>query len=910
MMKIRFKIHYHTQWGQNLYVSGSFDELGNWDSQLAVPMFHLADGYWEVQIEGDKIPEDFQYKYLIKSDTGSKLEWEWGENRQFSAHGLEYQELEFKDSWQAGGDQENAWLSSAFTEVLMRRKGRKTKLKVKESEGPQHRFQIVAPRVGSDYQICLIGEGKSLGNWDEKKAIVLDDANYPIWQTQLSLGDFSKPIEYKYGIYDKKQKRILTWETGYNRVLSPSDRPSRKRLSVLTDTRFRYPDGNWKGAGVAIPVFSLRSDSGCGVGEFLDLRAMIDWSVEVGMKLVQILPINDTSATNTWVDSYPYSAISVFALHPMYANLEAMGVLKGPGQRAEFKRIGESLNQLAEIDYEAVMETKNRYFKLIFEQDKAKTFRLKAYKSFFAEHESWLKPYAVFCMLKERFGTADFNQWPEYNSIDQKTINQLADPKGKDYDEIALYYFIQYHLHTQLKSVSDYANEKGVVFKGDLPIGVYRHSVDAWQHPKLYFMNAQAGAPPDAFAVKGQNWRFPTYNWERMAQDGYAWWRARLTHMAQYFDAYRIDHILGFFRIWQIPDHAVEGLLGQFNPSLPFSVEELQHWGIWWDEARYTKPYIRTHMLGHYFGSNADGVKQEFLDDLGYDIWQLKEPLNTQRKIEAYIKAEIDKDAGRSEWLNSIKEGLYGLCSEVLFIPSINGKGFDPRIAMHHTYSYQELDDHHKSRLNEIYNHYFYHRHESFWRDQALIKLPAIQSATNMLVCGEDLGMVPDSVPGVMQERGILSLEIQRMPKDPKQEFAHPADAPYMSVVSPSTHDMATLRGWWEEERAVSERVYSTIMGQEGEAPWFCEPWIAREIIAQHMYSPSMWAIFPLQDLLAIDGDIRRENPNDERINVPANPEHYWRYRMHMGLEQLAASDSFNASLKHLIKDSGRDEAY
>ncbi|MEL6650504.1 MAG: 4-alpha-glucanotransferase, partial [Bacteroidota bacterium] len=685
MTKIRFKIHYHTQWGQNLYVSGSFDKLGNWDASKALPMYYLADGFWELQVETDQDPGDFAYKYLVRSEGGGESMWEYGPNRQYHSQGEAYEELEFTDYWQAQGDPENAWMSSAFTEVLMRRKKARISPQWKTSNEPQYRFQLIAPRVGRDYQICLIGEGKALGDWNEKKAIVLDDSQYPIWSTQVSLGKFDRPIEYKYGIYDKKQKKILTWESGFNRRLSPADRPQRKRLTVLTDTRFRFPEGNWKGAGVAIPVFSLRSEEGTGVGEFQDLRRMIDWSVSVGLKLVQILPINDTSATHTWIDSYPYSAISVFALHPIYAHLESMGILKAPGQRAEFKRLAEGLNQLPEIDYEAVMEVKKRYFKLIFEQDKAKTFRLKAYKAFIEEHQAWLKPYAVFCMLRDRFGTADFNSWPEYNSIDQATIDKLADPKAKDYQEIALHYFVQYHLHAQLKSVSDYANEKGVVFKGDLPIGVYRHSVDAWLHPELYFMNAQAGAPPDAFAVKGQNWRFPTYNWEEMAKDNYSWWRARLTHMAQYFDAYRIDHILGFFRIWQIPGHAVEGLLGQFNPSLPFSVEELQHWGIWWDEDRYTKPYIRTHMLDQFFGEQVEGVKTEFFDDLGYNIWQFKEHLNTQRKVEAYIKAEVEKDASRGPWLESLREALYSLASEVLFLPSINGNGFDPRIALHHT---------------------------------------------------------------------------------------------------------------------------------------------------------------------------------------------------------------------------------
>ncbi len=176
-----------------------------------------------------------------------------------------------------------------------------------------------------------------------------------------------------------------------------------------------------------------------------------------------------------------------------------------------------------------------------------------------------------------------------------------------------------------------------------------------------------------------------------------------------------------------------------------------------------------------------------------------------------------------------------------------------------------------------------------------------------MLVCGEDLGLVPHCVPNVMKQLGILSLEIQRMPKAVKTQFFNPASAPYLSVVTPSTHDMSTIRGWWEEDRATTQQFYNNELRQPGDAPFYCEPWINKAIIVQHLYSPAMWSIFQVQDLLGMDGNIRREDPAEERINLPSNPEHYWNYRMHLTLEHLMHLDEFNTELKEYLLSSGRN---
>jgi 4-alpha-glucanotransferase len=449
------------------------------------------------------------------------------------------------------------------------------------------------------------------------------------------------------------------------------------------------------------------------------------------------------------------------------------------------------------------------------------------------------------------------------------------------------------------------------VLKGDLPIGIYRHSVDAWTQPELYHMDRQAGAPPDDFSVTGQNWRFPTYNWERMAEDNYQWWRNRLSHLARYFDVLRIDHILGFFRIWEIPGHSVEGLLGHFAPALPLPRHEIEQRLGWFDYGRLCEPYIRWHMLQQIFHAQAQAVFDEFMEDAGYGAIRLKDYVRTQRQIEAVFDQKIANDQQNAEHLRWLRTGLYRLVNEVLFVPADEHDHYHPRITVYLSTSFQELNEQDRHRLQDIYNDFFFRRHEEFWRQQGLVKLPPVRYATDMLICGEDLGMVPASVPGVMRELGMLGLNIQRMPSDPKVEFGHPGHAPYLSVVSPGSHDMSTVRGWWEEDREKTQRFFEHLLGHWGQfAPQHCEPWVAREILAQHLHSPAMWAIFPIQDLLAIDALLRRENPQDEQINVPSNPQHFWKYRLHLNLEDLSTETNFRQEVQSLVEGSGRSQVY
>ncbi|MDE7509360.1 MAG: 4-alpha-glucanotransferase, partial [Muribaculaceae bacterium] len=800
------------------------------------------------------------------------------------------------DSWQ-DMPRDKPYYSSAFVDGMLARHERDEALPALPGTIC---LKIWAPMISPDEVLAVAGAPEVLGAWNPHKALVLNDAHYPLWECNIPLDAVKEPFDYKFVILGKEKNHdVRGWEDASNRIFGIKPSSPAERI-VIDGLRFANPNRNWKGAGTAIPVFSIRTDEDFGVGDFEDIKQMVDWCAETGQKVLQLLPVNDTTKSYTWVDSYPYSANSTFALHPMYMRLEKAGVLKDEKRMEHFRTLAHHLNELSEIDYEAVNNAKNEYLHELFTQDWQKTAASGEFKKFVEENEYWLRPYAAWCALRDEYHTPDNTLWGEYAQYDDKAVEEFIKSHR---EKIDFFYFVQYHLDRQLREVRDYAHEHGVVLKGDIPIGIGRHSVDAWQSPHLFNMDCSAGAPPDDFSVLGQNWGFPTYNWDVMAADGFQWWKTRFRKMSDYFDAYRIDHILGFFRIWQIPLDALHGLLGYFNPAMPFSPEELRHnYDFWIDPEIQAKPLILEWMLTDFFGEYTEEAKEMYLDHIGEGRYRLKDFVDTQVKVKKYFD-QLEKN-DRNE---RISNALMGLIDDVLFIEDPYQKGhYHPRISAQFTYQFRNLTDYEKWCFNRLYNDFFYHRHNDFWYGKAMWKLPPLLDATGMLACGEDLGMIPDCVPAVMHQLEILSLEIQRMPKDPKSEFGDTWHYPYFSVCTSSTHDMGGIRAWWESDPAQSQRFFNNVLHEFGQAPYFAEPWICDKILWLQLASPSMLCIIPLQDWLSADGEIRRENPNEEQINVPANPTHYWRYRMHMTVADLRGQRTFNEALRDKIYQSGR----
>lgn len=896
-MKIHFYIRFHTKYGQLLAVSGNVDALGNNTIEKAFTLSYLNEEYWYGTVEVD-LPKKatLRYRYILKHEDGFPV-FEWGDDRKIEVPGHGIEEIQLVDTWNHAGEFENVFYSDPFQQILLR--DHATRHKPKAVKEYTHHFKVKAPLLSKNEVVCLTGNNQAIGEWDTASPVLLSRDN-GWWSVKASVPKESFPLHYKYGVYNTKEGKFVRYEDGENRVLYGD--AHNKQITILHDGFVHLPNTTWKGAGVSIPVFSLRSRNSFGTGEFPDLKLLADWANKTGLRVVQILPVNDTIATHTWSDTYPYAAISAFALHPLYLNLEQAAGKKYAALVKPLKKKQKQLNELADLDYEEVMKFKLATIRELYAVQKEEWLQDPGYLQFLDNNKHWLVPYAAFCYLRDRYETSDFNQWKTHSKYNKEAIEKLVSPRAKHFDQVALHYFTQYHLHLQLKDAAEYAHKNGIILKGDVPIGVYRYGCDAWMEPELYHMDVQAGAPPDDFAVKGQNWGFPTYNWERMAEDGFEWWHRRFVQMSNYFDAFRIDHILGFFRIWSIPMHAVEGIMGHFVPALPIHLHEFAQHNTWFDHYRYCKPFINDAILWEMFGPNNSKF-MPFLHPVGDGVYELKPEFATQRQVSAYFAAQPPSDDNVH-----LQQGLYDLISNVILFehPGSNGQEFHFRIAIENTLSFRHLDWNTQQQLKDLYVNYFYRRQDDGWMKEAMKKLPALKRATNMLVCGEDLGMVPRCVPDVMKQLGILSLEIQRMPKDSAHEFLNTFTTPYLSVLTPSTHDMSTIRGWWEEDREKTQRFFNNELGQWGDAPEQCEAWINKAIVIQHLHAPSMWAIFQLQDLMGMEEHIRRTNPQEERINVPAIPKHYWKYRMHLPLEQLIKEKSFTTMLHNLIADSGR----
>jgi len=897
-MKIHFKIPYYTYWGQRLMVSGNIPELGNGDVSKALKLNFQVPEDWTAEIDvASEVPVLLTYKYILYTEQNDQYTEEWGEDRQLHLDPVLVDHFFCIDVWNSPGSIENVFLTAPFEQVLLRH-DHFTAKKINISKYT-HLFKVKMPMLKKNEVVCLIGDCVGLGNWSTSKPVIMSQTEGNWWTTEVDLSKTKVEVHYKYGVYDPEVNLFRYFESGPDRISPVLN--SKKTFVQLSDGFVRITNKSWKGAGVGLPVFSIRTRNSFGVGDFSDLKLLVDWAEKVGLKLIQVLPLNDTIGTHTDADVLPYAAISAFALNPLFLNLPSMGKLPviHPLQK-EYNSRQEELNAKDLISFLDVINYKLAYAKELYLLQKDKFLKNKDFKTFFTDNEFWLVPYAAYCLLRDQYGTPDYRKWGEFAHYDSLKMQEFTSPDQLHYDDIAVNYFIQFHLHSQLSEAAAYAHEHGVVLKGDIPIGVNRNSVDTWVSPELFHMEMQAGAPPDMFSVKGQNWELPTYNWDEIERTGFDWWRKRFSQMSNYFDTFRIDHILGFFRIWQIPISQVEGIMGHLNPSVPIYLNEFADKGLWFDYNRFCKPYITDVILKNIFGEETPWIKANCLQIEDGWILRLKTSYQSQ--------ADVEKMYNEGLISENIKFGLFDLISNVLFfeVDGSHGTQFFPRFGMDTLPSYFDLDNYTKDRLRELYVDYFYRRQDTKWYKSGMEKLPALKRATNMMICGEDLGMMTACVTTAMKELGILSLEVQRAPKSNKIEFFHPADAPYLSVVTPSTHDMSTIRGWWEENRGVTQRFFNTQLGHWGDAPYFCDWWICRDIILQHLYSPAMWTIFQMQDLLSLSEQIRRVNPHEERINVPSNSMFSWRYRVHITMEDLLEKEEFNSELKNYIVQSGR----
>jgi 4-alpha-glucanotransferase len=899
-MRIAFNLEYQTTFGEELALNILTDGKTEQHKMTTLDGYH-----WLCELsKAVKTKTHIDYFYsVMRGDEQTRCEWLTEPHRlEFVAtKGARYTVY---DHW-IDIPEDSYFYSSAFTECVA---ARERHMSEETAYGKTIRMKVRAPQLRWNERLAVIGGGEALGNWEALRALNMAEHENNEWVITLDAEKLPETIEFKFVSLDEEIDVTPLWENGMNRTVK-IPKLEQGEVVVYELSQAFFPVYPWKGAGTVIPIFSLRSEGSFGVGDFGDLQKMIDWCAKTRQRVLQVLPINDTNMTFTWQDSYPYNSISIYALHPQYTDFRQLPQLKDKERKAYYDALQKELNALPQIDYERMNNAKMAYLRELYAQEGSKMMKTEAFKQFFEQNKEWLVPYAAFCHYRDLYGTPAFTEWPDHKTFTAKEREAMSKPTTKIYKEVAFWYFVQFNLDQQMRAAHAYARKNRVILKGDIPIGISRDGVEAWVEPKYFNLNGQAGAPPDAFSANGQNWGFPTYNWDTMLEDGCQWWVRRFRKMAEYFDAYRIDHVLGFFRIWEIPIDAIHGLLGQFSPSLGMTREEIEAYGLKFQEEFFTKPYIADWTLEKMFGDKAQNVKDNFLNHAHDDIWEMKPEYDTQRKVQQWWKAESEKpeNAGAATTLANLRDGLYALISDVLFVRDRkNPNKFHPRIGVQYDFIYQSLWDCDKDVFNHLYNDYFYRRNNHFWYSEAMKKLPKLTQATRMLVCAEDLGMVPDCVPWVMNELRILSLEIQSMPKDPTTRFGHLSRNPYRSVDTISTHDMATLRQWWDEDEERTQSYFNSMLYRGGPAPHPLPDWLAKDIVSRHLTSPSMLCLISFQDWMSIDEKLRLPDENAERINIPANPRHYWRYRMHLTIEQLLAADTLNNEISTLILQSGR----
>lgn len=849
-MKIHISIFYKTNWGQNVCIKTSFCQK---------ICLKTKDGLtWFADL--DIIEKEFNYHYFVEENNATI------HSEPSFCHSIELSSSNshttIQDEW-FDATYSKVFSSSAFTKCFLPI--------VDEKKSSQHKIYVSAlPPQAGKWALC----SNIIDNW--QKPILLKHIRACEWV--FNVPSFVEQFEYKIVLV---KKRHIIWEEGENRSFHINH-----NLSTIQHICPRLNYALWKGAGIVIPVFSLRSEQSWGVGDFGDLEKLVKWSAKCAIKLIQILPINDTDSTHTWRDSYPYSGISVFALHPLYTNCNALG---SPQLRHKFEHERKLLNKKKFMDYEASYNCKIRFLKELYKEERLNIIKSDSYQDFITRNAYWLHPYAAFKYLCNKYQSPHYDTWEKiWQNYDKEKFDEYTKDSPAVQDEITFYYFIQYILHQQLLQVKERAQQLHMVLKGDLPIGVSKYSVETWTNPTLFYTYSQAGAPPDAFAIKGQNWGFPTYNWPEMEKDQYEWWKKRLQHMNQYFDAFRIDHVLGFFRIWEIPYQQIEGILGSFRPACPYTVSEIKNFGFHFDPTCHTNATL----YPTYVKQHPELIP--YLTQIG-QYYQLKEDVSTQRKVYENIKSETL----RNELLNCV--------TEVLFIrDSQNANLYHPRIDGQRTMQFANLTQSQQEAYNQLYNNFFYYRHNDFWGKEAMKKLPAITQASRMLACAEDLGMIPDCVQPTLNELEILTLEIQRMPKQYGIPIANTQQYPYLSVCSIDTHDMAPLRLWWKENQTAAQYIWKSILKQDTQAPPQINPQIAKAIICDHLNSPSMLCIISMQDYLALFSKLKTISPEEEQINIPANPHHYWKYRMPINIEELENTPYYASIIASLILQSNR----
>ena len=665
--------------------------------------------------------------------------------------------------------------------------------------------------------------------------------------------------------------------------------------------------------GVAVPLGALYTKDNSAIGEFPDLKVFADFCKSAGISIIQLLPVNDTGT-----QSSPYSGLSAFALHPIYIRLNQV-----PGfdtlykSDAKFKKTYddflENHKYCPRYKYDEIRNKKTELLQRLYETTiEWKTSEASPELSKWIKANPWVKDYAVYKNLKWNYMQASWKSWLDTDRIKSKAeITALWNKKAFKKEHL-FYAWVQMIADAQFHDAVEYVHKAGLLLKGDMPILMNEDSADAWAYPEVFNQDLRAGAPADGDNPTGQNWGFPTYNWKSLKENDYNWWKDRLKNASKYYDAYRLDHILGFFRIWAIPEDDLNALNGHTEPYASIKKTELYELGFDDDRIRWlSQPHIPTRAIEDITWNHdkAHQILAIFCNKIdGEELWRFAPNLKGSKAIEEADLSELCA----TEAIPRVKKVLEDYWSNRTLIEIAKNK-YIPLWTYGQSTSWGSLNEKEKASLSECFDE-LNKKNEKLWKKQADEIFSAITEAVKMTPCGEDLGVNIECVPKTMKAHNILGLRVVRWCREWSEEgqpYLPFADYEPLSVTTTSVHDSSTLRQWWEDEkdsvRAFIKANSAEAASDAGAAEALTEsgfsPEIAEKVLQASSTAASLWFIPPLQDFLYMDKALWLEKAEDERINVPGTVTQFnWTYRLPCSLEELCKNEELINKIKKISR--------
>lgn len=696
--------------------------------------------------------------------------------------------------------------------------------------------------------------------------------------------------------------------------------------------------------GVVVPLSALYTKDSPAVGDFVSLKAFADFCAQCGLGVIQLLPVNDTGT-----QSSPYSALSAFALHPMYIHIESLPEFEDAMKNcrpfsAAYKAFVKECKYGARFDYAKVSEGKIKLLHLLYSymekvisskkksaqtpSDSSKSFADHydyEIKTFVADNP-WVVAYAVFKDLKDSFSQASWKEWTE----DKRTMNrrqiELRWSNRALRSSHNFYVWCQMRAASQFKDASNYIRAQGIILKGDLPILMNEDSVDCWAWPEFFNQELRAGSPPDADNPLGQRWGFPTYNWDKIISDDFSWWKDRVRFASNYYSAFRLDHVLGFFRIWEYSEKETTAFLGHTNPYAYTERRVLQKMGF--DDGRLhwlSQPHIPTEAVGSILGNwdEARSVMSKICVRIGdEELWNFKDEITCDSLI--YATAFVDDEEKNRAIQNVLAEKWRDRT-----LIEIEKDRFVPVWSYSATTAWKSLSMEEKKSLEQEFAA-LQEQENELWKSHAFEILRPIVKKTEMQACAEDLGANLPALNEVLPALDIASLRVVRWTRRWDQ-MNQPYEAfdtyPHLSVTSTSVHDSSTIREWWQNEKQSVWAFLETVKSAEQKNELFApdldtlmekkpdeslkkypvnvdtcfDPKVAAFVLEKCAGTRSRWFINPLQDYLYLDASCYREKAGDERINVPGTVnENNWTYRMPVSVEDLASKSALIQEIRKI----------